>query len=540
MRPPAGRTAGRLLLPLVVAGMAALAAAPPAAAGPDALTAIGPKTVLATWTGLPFAGMTLAGPGKCPLATDPLDVLCDHFSLKVNAPARYWQQHVGGTAVGIAWANPRSDFDLYVFDARRRLVARSALHRTTTEAVFVPRARGTYEIRVVPHHVVSSGYVGSAGFISVPAVPKPPLPTARPGLGRAAPVACGTTGWVCFDPRIDRASWFWGEQIDQPLKGKRPSGLGARVRLPSPQAKDTVPVALSRGRVDKTSALAFDLAERRVRGGTPVSDMVLTVVEAPASNPRRPAGGVPEFPSFDTAAARIEACPIAAEWARGAAEPMAAQPRLAGDVCVPGRRFRVGGLTEWRFDLSRLGSAWSRDARGNHGVLLRGVPDGSGAANTWQVNLKVPRGDDPATGANEYRQTRSRAWLELGVSNSGGQVPGTGSSGSGGTQGSPGTEEAGAAAPGASTSGGSRFSGVAGLWRTAPSRGGRAVSGGTSRGVPPGAAPVAASRPGPTASNVPWYVWLLPIEVLVAAIVRRLLLERSGGRGPSRGAGEPA
>src|SRR4029078_4609455 len=72
-----------------------------------------------------------------------------------------------GAATGPSnWAGSANDFDLYVYDAAGNQVASSAQSTTTSEQAFIRNASGTYDVVVVPFTVTSSGYSGSASFVT--------------------------------------------------------------------------------------------------------------------------------------------------------------------------------------------------------------------------------------------------------------------------------------------------------------------------------------------------------------------------------------
>ncbi|HEY8655356.1 MAG TPA: hypothetical protein VIN34_01300 [Candidatus Limnocylindria bacterium] len=150
-----------LLLQLV--STSARAATPPGGT-------IGPSAPSATWTGKFFAAAATADPAAC--APPDAAGLCDHYALTVDVTAAYWTTNTGGAEVTITWPSADNDFDLYIYKDGVQ-VASSASGGTTAERAFIPSAFGTYEVRVVPFLVVSSGYTGSAGFVSRPGGPTP-------------------------------------------------------------------------------------------------------------------------------------------------------------------------------------------------------------------------------------------------------------------------------------------------------------------------------------------------------------------------------
>ncbi|MGH3134091.1 MAG: PPC domain-containing protein, partial [Gaiellaceae bacterium] len=158
--------AGALLLGIAASGLAAT---------PSSGT-IDPTTTSASWQGQHYtAGANVAN--ACPSsASDPANLVCDHFKLTVGVNSAYWNDKVGGALITITWASADNDFDLFVFDSQGNLVDDSAQGSTTFEQVMIPDAVGTYEVRVSPFLVANSGYSGAASFVSKPL-------TAAPGSG---------------------------------------------------------------------------------------------------------------------------------------------------------------------------------------------------------------------------------------------------------------------------------------------------------------------------------------------------------------------
>jgi hypothetical protein len=118
---------------------------------------IGPATPSVSWQGQFFAAGAISDPTLCPPAAgDPLNVVCDHFSLTVTA--------AGNVTVTITWPSADDDFDLFVFDAANNEVANSQNIGTTSEEVTFAATAQTYEVRVIPFFVVASDYSGTATF----------------------------------------------------------------------------------------------------------------------------------------------------------------------------------------------------------------------------------------------------------------------------------------------------------------------------------------------------------------------------------------
>lgn len=164
-----------LLMPLLTVSGGSSAATPPQGS-------VGPSHTSRTWQGMVYPAQVTALPDECPPAADPANLRCDHYMLTVNVAASYWNTHTGGVDVTITWDSADDDFDLYVYDSQGNQVDSSGQSGTTSERVFIENAAGTYEVRVVPFMVVTSGYNGSATFVSRPGGPKPNPARATGGL----------------------------------------------------------------------------------------------------------------------------------------------------------------------------------------------------------------------------------------------------------------------------------------------------------------------------------------------------------------------
>jgi len=171
-----------------VASGAALAASPSGAS-------IGPGSRSARWDGKVFLLGATQSPSLCPLPQDSNNILCDHFKLTVAVSPSYWSTHSGGVSVSIHWASSSDNFDLYLYDASGSQVAASAGSSGTSEHVSLPKASGSYEVRVVPKLVKNSGYSGSASFSSQDLPPPPPKPKPPPHGGGGSGGGSGTGGF---------------------------------------------------------------------------------------------------------------------------------------------------------------------------------------------------------------------------------------------------------------------------------------------------------------------------------------------------------
>lgn len=174
----------RLRLRLLIPALLAMAAGSQIAVGiAEAATpgsgTISPTALTKTWVGKTYTGSVTPDSTVCPdKSADPNNTICDHYTLTVNVTSSYWTTHQGGADVTISWPSSNDDFDLYVYKGSA-LVGSSAQGSTTSEKVSIEKATGTYEVRVVPFLVTSSGYDGTAKFVTRAGGTTPPP------LGRA-------------------------------------------------------------------------------------------------------------------------------------------------------------------------------------------------------------------------------------------------------------------------------------------------------------------------------------------------------------------
>jgi hypothetical protein len=157
------------------------------AATPSSGTIGPPDGTSASWTGQTYVAGAVADPvaagAGCPPQADPLNAVCDHFFLTVDVTPSYWNTHTGGARVAIDWSatgDSGDDFDMYIYQGGS-LVDQSAAGGTTSEAVFLEDASGTYEVRVVPFLVTNARADGVATFESVDGG-RPPNPPRDDGL----------------------------------------------------------------------------------------------------------------------------------------------------------------------------------------------------------------------------------------------------------------------------------------------------------------------------------------------------------------------
>ena len=162
-------TSGRRRRLLAVTGAVALTATfvqanPSAQAADPGNGAVTPADRTLTWKGQSYAAASTADPALCPpKSADPGNATCDHFTLNVPVEKSYWKGREGGADVTVSWPDAADDFDLYVYKGGQ-LVASSASGSTTKETATIPKASGTYEVRVLPFLVTDSAYDGSAAL----------------------------------------------------------------------------------------------------------------------------------------------------------------------------------------------------------------------------------------------------------------------------------------------------------------------------------------------------------------------------------------
>ncbi|MGH2686204.1 MAG: hypothetical protein ACRDJP_12130 [Actinomycetota bacterium] len=352
------------------------------------------------------------------------------------------------------------------------------------------------------------------------------LSLAGPALGAAA-----KKGTYEFKPGIDLSSWYWQRQQDQEVT--TPPGVtlpppappvSQRARLPNPQRPDTIPVAINNSETERSAAIKFDVTERGVTEGSEIKKFVLTIQESTDRN---------ENPSFRPDAAKIQACRITESLVAGENEEMADAPKFDEADCIEGARTAAPAAapgqtaqpSTWTFDLSPIAEPWGKNPFENNGVMLLPVDQNGGPQETWQVNLKVPMQDDPATPADDYEQTKNRAVLELEF------VPGEPlelevASTEGTTTATDGTGT-GASTVGGTTAGSPPL-GSTDLTGASGSIPGSDTTPVTAPPVPTGITPTSDQEP-----RLPAYVWLaVPLGLLALSAVRSVVLEPAGGPRP--------
>jgi hypothetical protein len=160
----------RRALIAAVLGAAVAASTLGAQAATPAAGHLGTKQLKLTWktsmlVGSPFGYVASAGKPPvpnigCPASSeDPLDAVCDHYTLSVDVPTSYWEEHHGGVDVLV----PR-DFYGYAYTADGRIAAASA-YTGDAHLMTIPLASGTYEIRLAPYFAIGTSAV-TARFVS--------------------------------------------------------------------------------------------------------------------------------------------------------------------------------------------------------------------------------------------------------------------------------------------------------------------------------------------------------------------------------------
>lgn len=171
----------------------------------------------------------------------------------------------------------------------------------------------------------------------------------------------------------DQNTWFWRHQLEPAIGLLGP--LNQRLRLPSPQAPDTLPVAVDGGDLEKISALQLDLALRGLTDGRDVESFTVTLAEGTSAGNEGHRGD--RRPEFNVEGKRIEACAINDEWAAGSAEPWTLQPdgvrpNYDPSSCSAGVRDAETDPARptWTFDLTSIARDWAGGSVPAHGVML--------------------------------------------------------------------------------------------------------------------------------------------------------------------------
>ena len=339
-------------------------------------------------------------------------------------------------------------------------------------------------------------------------------------LSVAAPALGATTkrGKHNFEHGKDTSSWFWQKQQDQEVTTPEgvtlPVPVSQRVRLPSPQRPDTLPVAINNSEPERMAAVKFELTERGVTEGSSIKKMVLVIQESQDRN---------ENPQYRADIAKIQACRITDSLSPGDGEQWKDAPKFAEDGCVAGKRDGATEVPSWTFDLTKISDPWGKNPYDNNGVMLVPVDENKGLDETWQVNLKVPSLDDAATPADEYEQTKTRAVIELefvpgkptALGTTDTSVPPVGSTGTTGGSTFPSSSTGSPVTGSTDLAGGGEIPGADAAPETAPTE------------------QAGLATPFDQGPRMPAYVWLLiPLGLLALSAVRSVVLEPAGGPRP--------
>lgn len=171
----------RVIAVLAGAALVAVAALPSTALAASPASGTLGKRGSVTWTGGPF---TASNPAGCVGAVDPT---CDHYTLNVS----------GGksTAVRVAiTAADGQDFDLFVYDAQGREVARSASETGNEVATIPAPASGAYEVRVQPWLVTPGATYTGVAQVTKSTTTAPPATDEERDCLEPVPASVGVSG----------------------------------------------------------------------------------------------------------------------------------------------------------------------------------------------------------------------------------------------------------------------------------------------------------------------------------------------------------
>jgi len=173
MLPSHLRTSGRRVLAagagllLATGGTAYLGSADAATPQHGTVSAGGDRTT--SWKGGPFVVPNATGTGlDQPDCSAPGS--CDDFALHVNASRTFARHHQ--LKIRVSWPTAAADFDLYLLDAKKNVVATSASSADPELIVTAPHA-GDYTVRVVPFAPAGDSYTATAKLVATPADPAP-------------------------------------------------------------------------------------------------------------------------------------------------------------------------------------------------------------------------------------------------------------------------------------------------------------------------------------------------------------------------------
>lgn len=183
----------RAIAVIVIAALASLPHSLPWAATPSSGT-VAPSSGPIVYTGGPFdfnnptgTPDTPAGPGTPPVCQDP-SLPCDDFALTVSIPPS--DPNIYFLRVNLNFANPASDFDLYLLDGSGNDVDHSLGSTGEQETVGVQAPSGTsqFTVRVTPFDVVTGAggdtYTATVTLLQQQVPPEPPLQPTVPGVPR--------------------------------------------------------------------------------------------------------------------------------------------------------------------------------------------------------------------------------------------------------------------------------------------------------------------------------------------------------------------
>jgi hypothetical protein len=162
--------ARRRALLVLLSGLALLASTLGARAASPAAGHIGPKNPkLAYATSMQYGSLVgvvgFEGVDCPPASQDPVDAVCDHFTITVDVPRSYWKMHDGGVQVLVP-----TSFYGYAYTPDNRIAAASGW-TGEPHLMTIPEAAGTYEIRLAPYLAFGPSDV-TARFVSTPGAAK--------------------------------------------------------------------------------------------------------------------------------------------------------------------------------------------------------------------------------------------------------------------------------------------------------------------------------------------------------------------------------
>ena len=214
----------------ILTGLASVVDPPEVAAATPASGTVTPVSATAAFTGGPFDFTNQTGapyvppaPPVSPLCINPLSP-CDDFALTVSIPPADTTAYF--LEVDVRYANPASDFDLYLIDADGTTVDAISANGAGVQESFrtaVPSSTTTqYTVRVVPYAVTTGAggdtYSANVTLFANTAPPNPPEPADQPivpGVPRyeAYPSPTGM-GDDAGEPSIG-ADWATGKTMFQ-------------------------------------------------------------------------------------------------------------------------------------------------------------------------------------------------------------------------------------------------------------------------------------------------------------------------------------